>query len=67
MVVTTRSPEPLDTRVDAAVWVAGGQGVSDREAKEALNHKDLARGQGKRALIAMTWNKDKNGSGAWEA
>jgi hypothetical protein len=50
VVVTTRPPEPLDTRVDAAVWVAGGQGVGDREAKEALNHKYLAGGQRKKSL-----------------
>ena len=67
VVVTTRPPEPLDTIVDAAVWVDGGQGVDDREAKEALNHKDLAKGQGKkRTSMVKIGNRDKNGNGAQE-
>lgn len=36
MVVVARPPKPLDTRVGTTVWVARGQGVNDKEAKEAL-------------------------------
>lgn len=35
VVIVARPPEPLDTSVDAEIWMARGQGVAI-EAKEAL-------------------------------
>jgi hypothetical protein len=47
-------------------WLEGKELAIERPRKHSITNI-LPEVKGKRALIAKTWNKDKNGSGAWEA